>query len=136
METDDSRIAADPPRGINIHLTIGHWAVVALAVVAVLEGIVIVGLLLTRPTGVSPEPAAKPAAASAPTTRPPTTGRLEITARPPGARVTVDGQLRGTSPLSLVLPVGKHDVTIAIGNRTLSQSVDITGGQPTVISPR
>ena len=56
------------------------------------------------------------------------TGTLVIATNPPGAQATVDGQLRGTTPLTLVLPVGPHTVVLRAGNADRSIPVTISAG--------
>lgn len=55
--------------------------------------------------------------------------RLEIITSPAGARVRVDGELRGESPLSLNLPPGTHRVElVAEGHAPIVRSVDAVRG--------
>lgn len=42
----------------------------------------------------------------------PLTGTVEVTSRPSGATVRVDDEVAGTTPVSLVLPVGRHRVEV------------------------
>jgi hypothetical protein len=58
-----------------------------------------------------------------------TTGRLDISSDPAGATVNVDGQARGTSPLSLDdLTPGEHQVAVQLAGRTQKRSVSIEAG--------
>lgn len=59
----------------------------------------------------------------------PVTGRLEITSDPPGATVTIDGQLRGLTPLVLAtMPPGSHRVVVANREMTSTRTVSVTAG--------
>lgn len=54
------------------------------------------------------------------------TGTLEIRSEPSGARVTIDGQPRGTTPTTIRnLAAGDHAVVLEVGNRKASQTVKI-----------
>jgi hypothetical protein len=59
----------------------------------------------------------------------PRTGRLEISTETPGAQVTVDGEPRGVTPLSLssVAP-GQHRVQVAHGDARVLRTVDVPEG--------
>lgn len=56
------------------------------------------------------------------------TGTLVIATNPPGAQATVDGQARGITPLTLVLPVGPHTIVLRAGNADRSIPVTISAG--------
>ena len=59
----------------------------------------------------------------------PTTGGLDIRSQPPGARVTVDGQSRGTTPVTIRdLAPGDHQVVLESGGRKVSQPVRVEAG--------
>jgi hypothetical protein len=70
------------------------------------------------PVEVTPPPAAPAAAAP---------GQVKIVTVPEGAAVTIDGVHHGTTPLSLVLPVGPYilDVQLA-GYQGIQRVVDVT----------
>lgn len=54
---------------------------------------------------------------------------LSITTDPPGARVLIDGQARGTSPLTVTdLTVARHKVTVTGDNGTLERQVTTEAG--------
>ncbi len=53
------------------------------------------------------------------------TGTLIIATNPAGAQATIDGQPRGTTPLTLVLPVGPHTIVLRAGNADRSIPVTI-----------
>jgi hypothetical protein len=61
----------------------------------------------------------------APAAPAPTTGRLVVNTNPPGVRIAIDGQDRGTSPLRLELNSGDHvvDVVSASGRRSIPVTV-------------
>ncbi len=57
------------------------------------------------------------------------TGSLEIRSEPAGARITVDGRPRGTTPTTLSdLTPGDHTVVLEAGGRKVSQTVRIQAG--------
>jgi len=57
------------------------------------------------------------------------TGTLEVRSEPSGARVTVDGQPRGTTPATLRdLTAGDHTVVVEAGGRKATQTVKIDAG--------
>ena len=59
----------------------------------------------------------------------PTTGRLEVTSEPAGARVSVDGAPRGTTPLSIAeIAAGPHQLTISNGESTTRRRVTVVAG--------
>ncbi len=59
----------------------------------------------------------------------PMSGALDVRSDPPGARVSIDGQSRGTAPLTLRdLAPGNHDVVLESGSRKVKQVVRIDAG--------
>ena len=57
------------------------------------------------------------------------TGSLSIRSEPPGARITIDGQPRGTTPATIPnLSAGDHSVVLELGGRKATQSVRIEAG--------
>jgi hypothetical protein len=57
------------------------------------------------------------------------TGQLQIRTEPSGARVTIDGQKRGASPLTIEgLMPGPHTVTVEGARGSVTQQVTIEGG--------
>jgi hypothetical protein len=57
------------------------------------------------------------------------TGRLEVTSDPSGARVSIDGVPRGSTPLSVpAIAVGEHRITVSIDQTTVQRSVDVSAG--------
>ena len=57
------------------------------------------------------------------------TGSLEIRSEPAGARITVDGRPRGTTPTTVSdLAPGDHTVVLEAGGRKVSQTVRIQAG--------
>ncbi|MEO7156510.1 MAG: PEGA domain-containing protein, partial [Vicinamibacterales bacterium] len=60
---------------------------------------------------------------------PTVTGSLELRSDPSGARVTVDGQPRGTTPATIRdLSAGDHVVIVEAGSRKVSKTVKIEAG--------
>ncbi len=56
-------------------------------------------------------------------------GRLEVTSDPPGARVAVDGTSRGVTPLVLAaVPSGQHRVVVTDGTVTVNRVVNVAAG--------
>jgi hypothetical protein len=59
----------------------------------------------------------------------PTTGGLDLRSDPPGARITIDGQSRGTTPATIRdLPPGDHTVVLEANGRKVTQAVKIEAG--------
>lgn len=53
-------------------------------------------------------------------------GELSVVSHPSGANVSVDGEVRGKTPLTLTLPVGAHEVSIVRERyATITQPVDV-----------
>jgi PEGA domain len=61
-------------------------------------------------------------------TAPPTTGTLSIVSRPDTAELYVDGTLRGTTPLQLALPAGRHELELRRGTVTRREAVEVAAG--------
>lgn len=56
---------------------------------------------------------------------PPAKGTLTVDTRPSGADVRIDGEPRGTAPLSLTLPAGAHTLTVRHGGDERTVSLQI-----------
>jgi PEGA domain-containing protein len=63
----------------------------------------------------------------------PPSGSLRIETDTPGAEVRVDGTVRGTTPVSLTLATGQHDVTVQRGGNVKQLPVAVTTGAATVL---
>jgi len=51
---------------------------------------------------------------------------LKVRTTPQGASVYIDGNLKGTSPLTVILPVGKHQVRISFsGYQDLEKQITV-----------
>jgi hypothetical protein len=62
-------------------------------------------------------------------------GKLIVESEPTGARVVVDGKMRGSTPLTLAdLSVGSHTVTIESDKGSVRRTVSVTSGRETTIS--
>ena len=61
-----------------------------------------------------------------------TTGSLSIQSEPAGAEVTIDGTVRGTTPLAIELASGDHAVTVTGRDGRREMTVAITAGQQAV----
>ena len=57
-----------------------------------------------------------------------TTGTLVVTTNPTGAQAAVDGEARGTTPITLSLPAGAHTLELRGGGDPRSIPVTITAG--------
>jgi len=74
-----------------------------------------------------PESSAKPAASDGPAP----VGRLVIQSTPAGALVTIDGRRRGETPLTVQMPLGRHDIQIArSGYVPATRRVDLSKKAP------
>lgn len=75
----------------------------------------------------SEEPAPKPAARAL----------LSIQSAPPAATVFVDGEVHGQTPLELPLPLGKHEVRVALeGHHDWKAQLDLTEAEPVPLRVR
>ena len=63
----------------------------------------------------------------------PDTGSLAITSDPVGAAVSIDGTPRGTTPYSITLTAGVHQLEIGSGAQTRTQSITISRGGETSV---
>jgi hypothetical protein len=84
----------------------------------------------------APDPAGDSAAIAAlpPAPPKPTTGTLDISSDPPGARVVIDGIARGATPVSLKdIAPGAHEVSILAGNTTISRTVSVEAGTTSTV---
>jgi serine/threonine protein kinase len=64
-----------------------------------------------------------------PKSRPSSVGQLQVRTDPAGARVTVDGQAHGTSPVTVAdLPAGEHEVLLESDLGSVRQQVTIEAG--------
>ena len=67
----------------------------------------------------------------------PLTGGLDLRSEPSGAKVTVDGQKRGATPLRVIeLPPGDHEILFDAPGGSLKQSVHIDAGVTTQVTMR
>lgn len=63
------------------------------------------------------------------------TGSLEIVSQPAGARIIVDGQNRGTTPMTIRdLSPGEHSVVLELRGRKATQTVKIQAGSTSKLS--
>jgi hypothetical protein len=59
----------------------------------------------------------------------PSTGGLEVSSDPRGARVSIDGTPRGQTPLKIPeIAPGQHKVTISSGRTSVERTVEVTAG--------
>jgi len=88
----------------------------------------------TDVTTATPTPAAtpEPSPAATPVVKAAPTGRLVIQSTPSGALVTVDGQRAGETPVTLTVPLGRHEIQVArSGYVPKTDRVELTAKQPT-----
>jgi serine/threonine-protein kinase len=79
------------------------------------------------PTVSTPEPIAAPVAASA-TPAPLEDGRLALASQPE-ARVFIDGEERGRTPLTIAIPPGRHFLRMtSVEGQTYEESIDVAAG--------
>jgi TonB family protein len=115
------------------------WAMASVAAVAALA-LGIVGWALWQrsqaaaPTVEPPAPVAEASPASAPAPVPPlpTLGALQVESDPPGARVRVNGQVKGQTPLRLAeLPFGAYEIRVEQkGYEAQTRAVSLDAGSP------
>jgi hypothetical protein len=60
------------------------------------------------------------------------TGSLRVESDPSGAIVTIDGHDRGTTPLLVTVPAGRHATTIRMGDRRRTVMVDVAARETIV----
>ena len=60
--------------------------------------------------------------------QPPPTGTLAVNSNPAGAQVVVDGQTRGTTPLTLELPPGEHVMVLSADGQARTIPLTIASG--------
>ena len=58
----------------------------------------------------------------------PESGSVAVTSDPSGSPVSVDGVSRGTTPFSVALRPGPHEIGVGAGEQLRSQSVNVTNG--------
>jgi hypothetical protein len=58
----------------------------------------------------------------------PTTGTLSIVSRPESAELYVDGLLRGTTPVQLALPAGRHELELRRGAVIRREAIQVEAG--------
>ena len=73
-------------------------------------------------------PAAPLVAPAVTTAAAPEPGNLDITSDPPGARVTVDGERKGVTPLVLPIAPGQHTVIVTDGRSTTTRTLTVSPG--------
>ena len=58
----------------------------------------------------------------------PESGSVAVTSDPPGSPVSVDGVSRGSTPFSVALRPGLHEIGVGAGAQSRSQSISVTNG--------
>ena len=56
-------------------------------------------------------------------------GTVSLTSRPDGARILIDGKLHGTTPLTVSLPRGAHEIELQNGDTKQKMPITIAGGE-------
>jgi hypothetical protein len=56
------------------------------------------------------------------------TGSISVTSEPSGSQVSIDGAVRGETPLTIALDAGAHTVVVGTGEQARSQDVSVTRG--------
>ena len=129
--------APSAPKVIRGGMSWGKWALAALAIAVVGQGVVIAKLWSSKPaTSEAPAPVAPapppvavaPAVAAPVTPPPPAQGQVEVTSDPSGAKVIVDGSERGVTPLTLTLDPGSHSVIITDGRSNTTRTLEVAAG--------
>jgi len=138
VEADTSATAATlpptPKKGAAFSRPLpAAWVLGGAAVLFVLAASAVVWLLLSRGRAVEPDPVLPSAAPVADVSELPTVGTLLVESEPSGAKVTVNGEARGTTPLELdELPFGELEVELALkGYVAQSHDLVLSGESPT-----
>ena len=131
--------APSAPKVIRGGVSWGKWALAALSIAVVGQGVVIAGLWSSKPApSPTPPPQAEtpappPVAVAPPVAAPvappvPAQGHVEVTSDPSGAKVLVDGTERGVTPLTLTLDPGSHSVIVTDGRSNTTRTLDVAAG--------
>jgi hypothetical protein len=121
-EPDEEETEGPWFRGWNI-----PWKYVAAAVVVLAGGVAAATVDWGSSKAATPVEAAKPAEAPPP---PVTTGSIEVITNNPGAKVLVDGKLRGETPLTIgELNPGRHIVVVRAPNGNVRRTVTVKVGE-------
>jgi hypothetical protein len=65
-----------------------------------------------------------------------TNGSIDVEVGTPGARVTLDGQPRGSAPVTIAdVPEGDHELVVEAGGNTIRQRVMVQAGLTTSVRP-
>jgi hypothetical protein len=107
------------------------WKYVAVAVVVLASGLAAATVdWSSKPA--APAEVAKPV--EAPPPPPPITGSIEVVSNTPGAKVLVDGKVRGETPLTIgELKPGRHTVVVRASNGNVRRTVVVKVGETTTI---
>ena len=56
-------------------------------------------------------------------------GSVSITSEPPGAQVSIDGESRGATPLTVALLAGSHRVDLTLGSKVRTHTLNVGAGR-------
>jgi hypothetical protein len=105
------------------------WKAIAAAVVIVMGGGYAALSFFSTPPAKAAAAAVAASTTSAAVPTPASTGGLEITTEPAGARVLVDGKAAGESPVTVAaLTPGRHTVTVLAEAGTVKRTVKVEAG--------
>jgi len=129
---------ATPPRtgGLPVGLIIGAIVLMALGALGVGGLLWLKDHLDAKPTPApsasSTPPSATPTPVTPSTPAPPVVGTLVVSSEPPGANVTLDGELKGPAPLTLTdLALGEHELKLELkGYQPVVQTIGLTDAAP------
>jgi hypothetical protein len=59
----------------------------------------------------------------------PQSGSVAVTSDPAGSPVTIDGVARGSTPFSVALRPGRHEISVGAGEQLRSQTINVANGE-------
>jgi len=131
VEPPATELPTTPPPARRLTLSLGVIALAEAVAIAVLASMLLRSPSENASDAAAPAEPAMTATETAEAAPPPAaakTGRVEVTTEPAGARVSVDGSPRGTTPLSLTLDAGRHTIVLSAGQTTTRRTVTVSPG--------